>query len=78
MSAPLVRPRRGRTLILQAGTPVPDLGVNRQWQETIKRRDGDAAAAMVRTSLAEVHNRALRIFSRWPSVAASEITAPHP
>jgi DNA-binding GntR family transcriptional regulator len=61
-------------LMAQADTPMPDLGVDEQWVRMVERRDGAAAAATVRTSLAEVHNHALRIFSRWPSVAASEIT----
>jgi DNA-binding GntR family transcriptional regulator len=61
-------------LSAQAEMRMPNLGVDQQWVEMIERRDGDAAAATVRTALAEVHSHVLRIFSRWPSVAASEIT----
>jgi DNA-binding GntR family transcriptional regulator len=61
-------------LSAQAETPMPTLGVDQQWVQIIERRDGDAAAVTVRAALADVHSHALRIFSRWPSVAASEIT----
>ncbi|WP_216896765.1 GntR family transcriptional regulator [Nocardia alni] len=65
-------------LTAQSTSPIPDLGVDREWVSMVERRDGDAAAATVRKSLAEVHGHALRIFSRWPSVAASEITPIRP
>ena len=61
-------------LIAQGGVEVPYLRVDQEWIRMIERRDGDAAAETVAASLAEVHRQALRIFSRWPSVAASEIT----
>ncbi|MFD5259060.1 GntR family transcriptional regulator [Streptomyces bobili] len=61
-------------LTAQSDAPVPDMGVDQRWVEMVERRDGEAAAETVRTSIGEVHNNALRIFSRWPSVAASEIT----
>ncbi|MCP2256149.1 DNA-binding transcriptional regulator, GntR family [Prauserella aidingensis] len=61
-------------LLTQADIRMPDLGVDQRWTQAIERRDGDAAAETVRAALAEAHGNALRIFSRWPSVAASEIT----
>ncbi|MGD6749733.1 GntR family transcriptional regulator [Streptomyces sp. BH105] len=64
-------------LTAQSDAPIPDLGVDHRWVEMIERRDGEAAAETVRASLGEVHASALRIFSRWPSVAASEITPLH-
>jgi len=68
---------RVMALTAQADTPVPSLDVNESWVRLIERRDGEAAAEAVRTAVADIHSRALRIFSRWPSVAASEITPLH-
>jgi DNA-binding GntR family transcriptional regulator len=61
-------------LSAQAGGPVPDPGMDQRLVMLFDQRDGEAAAAAVRHSIQQVHHLALRIFSRWPSVAASEIT----
>jgi len=64
-------------LSVQGGVRMPYLRVDQEWVRITERRDGDAAAARVAATLGEVHGQALRIFSRWPSVAASEITPLH-
>ncbi|WP_063050843.1 GntR family transcriptional regulator [Nocardia arthritidis] len=63
-------------LLTRGHTPTPDFGVDEEWVGLLERRDGEALAATVRDAIADVHGYALRIFSRWPSVAASEITPP--
>jgi DNA-binding GntR family transcriptional regulator len=61
-------------LSAQGGSPVPDPGLDQRLVTLFDQRDGAAAASAIRDSIHEVHIQALRIFSRWPSVAASEIT----
>jgi DNA-binding GntR family transcriptional regulator len=61
-------------LSAQGGGPVPDPGMDQRLVTLFDQRDGAGAAAAVRASILEVHHQALRIFSRWPSVTASEIT----
>ena len=61
-------------LAFQADTPVPEFTIDVRWLGVVERRDGDAAAAAVSASISDMHNHTLRVFSRWPSVAASEIT----
>jgi DNA-binding GntR family transcriptional regulator len=60
-------------LTVQSGH-IPDPGVDQHWVEMVERRDSEAAAALVRASSTGFHAHALRVFSRWPSVTASEIT----
>lgn len=61
------------TLLMQSGGVLPSLEITPDWADLVRRRDGQAAAETARTMLVEMHIHALRIFSRWPSVAASEI-----
>ncbi len=61
-------------LSAQGGGPVPDPGLDQRLVTLFDQRDGEAAATAVRRAIEQVHHQALRIFSRWPSVAASEIT----
>lgn len=61
-------------LSAQGGGPVPDPGMDQRLVTLFEQRDGAGAAAAVRASILEVHRQALRIFSRWPSVTATEIT----
>lgn len=56
------------------GVEMPAVFVDQRWVPMIERRDSAATADAVSTGLAEVHRQALSILSRWPSVAASEIT----
>ena len=62
------------TIASQARAALPEIDVDEDWIEFLERRDSDAAAARVRSYIAEAHTRILRILSRWPSVVASEIT----
>lgn len=59
-------------LTVQTGQ-LPEHNVDEHWMGLIERRDSAAVAAAVRASATEFHAHALRVFSRWPSVTASEI-----
>ncbi len=47
------------------------------WEDILARRDGPAAAAVVRDYVASARRRVMEILSRWPSVVGSEITPLH-
>lgn len=62
-------------IVTEADAAVPDLSVDRDWLTLIERHDGDTAAAHAEATISAAHSRILRILSRWPSVAATEITS---
>jgi DNA-binding GntR family transcriptional regulator len=60
-------------LTVQSGQ-LPDSGVDQSLIRAVEHRDSEAAAAMIHAASIKFHAHALRVFSRWPSVTASEIT----
>jgi DNA-binding GntR family transcriptional regulator len=65
-------------LIMQGDAPLVALAVDEQLLELVERRDTETIAESVRAMAAEMHSQAIRIFSRWPSVTATEITLLQP
>lgn len=63
-------------IVIDADAAMPDLAADRAWLELLERHDGNTAAADAEATIGAAHTRILQILSRWPSVAASEITSP--
>lgn len=61
-------------ILTQSDTSMAAPSLDAELVQFVERRDGDAAAALARDYIGDLHARVLRILTRWPSVVASEIT----